>query len=209
MSRYDRRHSRDTKGHGALGFLITFVLVAFVIVLVIFFLSSDDAFKGAKKKVYSVFYPQKYEQQVQKYAKEFGVEEPLIYSVIRTESGFRPEVVSSAGAMGLMQLMPSTFDWLQQELEGSVTYSSDSLLDPDVNIRYGTYLLSKLLKEHNGDIKTAAAAYNAGTANVQSWLSDGAYSQDGKTLSNIPFDETRTYVDRVSEGYEMYKKIYY
>ncbi|MBQ9247927.1 MAG: transglycosylase SLT domain-containing protein, partial [Ruminococcus sp.] len=101
MSRYDRRHSRETKGHGALGFLITFVLIAFVIVLVIFFLSSDDAFKGAKKKVYSVFYPQKYEQQVQKYAKEFGVEEPLIYSVIRTESGFRPEVVSSAGAMGL------------------------------------------------------------------------------------------------------------
>lgn len=209
MSRYESRHSRETKGHGALGFLVTFVLVVFVIVLVFFFLSPDDAFKGTKRKVYGVFYPQSYSEQVTRYAKEFNVEEPLVYAVIRTESGFRPEVESAAGAMGLMQIMPSTFDWLQEHLEGEIVYSADSLYDPDINIRYGTYLLSILLSEHNNDIKTAAAAYNAGTANVGSWLEDSAYSSDGKTLSNIPYEETEHYVDRVEDAYEMYKKIYY
>ena len=209
MSRYQSRHSRETKGHGALGFLITFVLIVFVIVLVFFFLSPDDAFKDTKRKLYGVFYPQSYSEQVKKYSREFGVEEPLIYAVIRTESGFRPEVESSVGALGLMQIMPSTFDWLQEDLDGGIVYSSDSLADPDVNIRYGTYLLSILLKEHNNDIRTVAAAYNAGTAAVSSWLEDSAYSSDGLTLSAIPYEETEHYVERVDDAYEMYKKLYY
>ena len=104
--RYDRRHSRETKGHGAIGFLLTFVLLLFVGVLVFFFVS-DTNYKGTKGKVYKMFYQQQYGEQVHKYATEFGVEEPLVFAVIRTESGFRPEVESSAGALGLMQLMPN------------------------------------------------------------------------------------------------------
>jgi soluble lytic murein transglycosylase len=207
MSRYASRHSRDTKGHGALGFLVTFVLIVFVIVMVFFFLS-DTSYKGARGKIYGMFYQQKYAAQVEKYAKEFNVEEPLIYSVIRTESGFRPEVESHAGAMGLMQLMPSTFDDLQNRLDGEVRYGADSLLDPDINVRYGTYLLSQLLQKY-GNIPTAAAAYNAGPAAVDGWLSDGACSTDGKTLTRIPYEETEKYVARIEHAYDLYKKLYY
>ena len=203
MSRRESRHSRETKGHGAIGFLITFVLLMFVGVMVFFFLS-DTSYKGVKGKVYSLLY----EQQVRHASIEFGVEEPLIYAVIRTESGFRPEVESSVGASGLMQLMPSTFDWLQENLNGEVTYSSDSLADPDINIRYGTYLLSILLKKH--EVRdTAIAAYNAGTSTVDGWLQDKSLSPDGKTLTTIPYEETSAYVRKVSEAYEMYKKLYY
>ena len=205
--RYDRRHSRETKGHGAIGFLVTFVLLLFVGVMVFFFVS-DTNYKGTKGKVYSLFYPQKYREQVQKYSDEFDVEEPLIYAVIRTESGFRPEVESSAGAIGLMQLMPATFDWLQESLDGTVTYSSDALTDPDINIRYGTYLLSVLMKQY-GNRDTAVAAYNAGTTTVDGWLKDSSYSTDGKTLSKIPYEETDNYVDRVGHAYDLYKKLYY
>ncbi|MBQ3266179.1 MAG: lytic transglycosylase domain-containing protein [Ruminococcus sp.] len=207
MSRNHSRHARETKGHGAIGFLLTFVLLLFAGVMVFFFVS-DTNYKGAKGKVYSLFYPQEYETQVKKYAYEFGVEEPLVYAVIRTESGFRPEVESAAGAMGLMQLMPSTFDWLQESLDGDIVYSSDSLSEPDVNIRYGVYLLSVLLGQY--EVRdTAVAAYNAGTSTVDGWLEDKSISPDGKSLTDIPYEETANYVERVSEAYEMYKQLYY
>ena len=207
MSRHKSRHGRETKGHGAIGFLITFVLLLFVGVMVFFFVS-DTSYKGVKGKVYSVLYPRQYEQEVRKAAAEFNVEEPLIYAVMRTESGFRPEVESAVGAQGLMQLMPSTFDDLQNDLEGGVVYSTDSLSDPEINIRYGTYLLSKLLEKY-GSIPTAAAAYNAGPANVDSWLEDPSISPDGKTLTNIPYEETSSYVEKVTDAYQMYQNLYY
>lgn len=205
--RQNGRHSRETKGHGAIGFLVTFVLILFVMVMVFFFVS-DTSYKGAKGKVYGLFYQQQYGEEVHKYAQEFGVDEALVFAVIRTESGFRPEVVSSAGAMGLMQLMPSTFDWLQESMDGAVTYSSDSLLDPDINIKYGTYLLSILLKQY--EVKdTAIAAYNAGTTTVDGWLQDSSLSPDGKTLTSIPYEETEHYVERVNHAYDLYQKLYY
>lgn len=208
--RYSERHarrSRETKGHGAIGFLVVFVLLLFVGVMVFFFVS-DTNYKGTKGKVYKLFYQQQYGEQVHKYATEFGVEEPLVFAVIRTESGFRADVESSAGAQGLMQLMPSTFDWLQESLEGQVIYTTDSLKDPDINIRYGTYLLSVLLNKY-GNRQTAVAAYNAGTTTVDGWLQDPNISPDGITLTNIPYEETATYVERVGNAYELYQKLYY
>lgn len=207
MSRHTARHARGKKGHGAIGFLVTLVLILLVLALVFLF-TSDSAFKGVKSKVYSAFYPQKYSEQVQKYSKEFGVEEALVYAVIRTESGFRSDAESSAGAVGLMQLMPSTFDWLQENLYGEVVYTADALRDPDVNIRFGTYLLSILLKEYNENMKTAVAAYNAGNSTVNGWLEDPQYSPDGSSLTNIPYEETANYVKRVSNAYDMYKELY-
>ena len=208
MSSYRSRHSQEKKGHGALGFFIVFVLIIFVLVMVFFFLT-DSSLKGPKGKFFSIIYPQKYTEQVEKNAKEFDVDEALIYAVIRTESGFREDVESSAGAVGLMQLMPSTFDWLQESLDGEITYSSDALKDPDINIRYGTYLLSVLLKQYDNDVDTAVAAYNAGTTTVDGWLQDSSCSPDGKTLTNIPYEETATYVQRVEESREIYQKLYY
>lgn len=199
---------RETKGHGVLGFFLTLILIL-LILAALFFFFSGDSMKGLKGKVYGIFYPQRYSQQVGTYAAEFGVDEALVYAVIRTESGFRAEVESHAGAVGLMQLMPSTFDWLQEKLEGGIVYGTDALTDPDVNVRYGTYFLSILLDRYGDDVNTAMAAYNAGTTTVDGWLGDSAYSADGQTLSRIPYQETERYVERVEKACEMYKQLYY
>ena len=201
-----RADKRKTKGHGCLGFTVTLVLMLAAIFVVLFF--TTNVFSGFKKQVYGVFYPQKYSEEVTRCAAEYQVDESLVYAVIRTESGFREEVVSNAGAIGLMQLMPSTFDWLQEKLEGSVVYPSDSLKTADVNIRYGTYFLSLLLERYDGNLRTACAAYNAGTTTVDGWLSDSRYSKDGRTLTAIPYSETEHYVERVEKALAMYRELY-
>ncbi len=204
--RYQNR--RETKGHGVLGFLATLIIILIAFAVVLFFFTGNDM-KGLKGQVYSFFYPQKYTAEVQSSAREFNVDEALIYSVIRNESGFRPEVESHAGAIGLMQLMPATFDWLQEKLDGSVKYDTSQLTDPAINIRYGTYFLSILLERYGSDIRTVAAAYNAGTTTVDGWLADTAYSANGTTLTKIPYSETEHYAEKVEKTYEMYKKLYY
>ena len=206
MSKHYRK--RDTKGHGVLGFFLTLILAVAILGAAVFFLTGDDM-GGIKGKVYKWFYPQKYSQQVTQYAAEFEVDESLVYAVMRTESGFRPEVESHAGAVGLMQLMPSTFDWLQERLDGTVTYSAEDLKNPDINARYGIYFLSILSERYDGDVHTIAAAYNAGNATVDGWLEDARYSSDGVHLTNIPYEETSRYADKVVDTVEMYKKLYY
>ena len=207
MSRH-YSNKRETKGHGVLGFFVTLILLVIVFAVVYLFFTGDSV-SGIKGKFYEIFYPQKYSEQVKRSCTEFGVDEALVYSVIRTESGFRPEVESSAGAIGLMQLMPTTFDWLQEKLDGGITHSVEDLKNPDINVRYGTYFLSILLDRYGGDIRTVSAAYNAGTTTVDGWLNDASYSTNGTTLTVIPYSETEHYAEKVEKTYEMYKKLYY
>lgn len=207
MSRSCGRHAKKSRGHGVLGFIITLVLVAAVIGAILIFFTGEDM-SGLKGTVYGWLYPKKFSEQVEKYSAEFKVDKNLIYAVIKTESGFRPDVESQAGAVGLMQLMPETFDWLQESLDGEITHTSADLKDPDINVRYGTYFLSTLLSDYNGNIRTAAAAYNAGFSSVDSWLDDPQYSPDGKTLTNIPYKETADYADKVEKAYRIYGKLY-
>lgn len=203
MSRHEMKKAK--KGHGCLGFGLTLVLCVAAILVVLFF--TTDVFSGLKYKIYGMFYPQSYSEQVERYSEEFGVDKDLVYAVIKTESGFREDVESYAGAIGLMQLMPETFEWLQDKLDGEVIYNADSLRTADVNIRYGTYFLSYLIDLY-GDEDTACAAYNAGMSNVEEWLDDSRYTKDGRTLSVIPYNETADYVRKVREAKEMYRKIY-
>lgn len=198
---------RKTKGHGCLGFTVTLTIALAAILVVLFF--TTNIFGGIKKQVYGVFYPQKYSESVSRYAAEFQVDEPLVYAVIRTESGFREDVESYAGAIGLMQLMPSTFEWLQEKLDGGVIYTSESLKTADINIRYGTYFLSLLLERYDGNISTACAAYNAGITNVDEWLGDSRYSADGHTLTTAPYAETQSYIERIEKAEQLYRELYY
>lgn len=200
------REYRGRRGHGCLGFVLTFIIMLVGIGALLFF--TTNVLDGVKDEVYKYIYPQKYVEQVTRCADEFGVDESLVYAVIRTESGFRPEVESHAGAIGLMQLMPDTFDWLQFRLDGEVIYPVSRLTDPDTNVRYGTYFLSHLLERYNGNVATVAAAYNAGTSTVDGWLEDSRYSSDGKTLSSIPYAETESYVAKVMKARDMYAHLY-
>ena len=204
MSERSGRHygtKQNKKGHGCL--LTLLVFAAIVGVLAILYFTTP-----LKKTVYRWFYPQKYTELVESAGQEFGVDEDLIYAVIRTESGFREEIESHAGAVGLMQLTPDTFEWLQEyHLDGEVLYPAERLKEAAVNIRYGVYYLSWLLSQY-GDVDTACAAYNAGPNKVDGWLGDSRYSEDGKTLTLIPITETKQYVEKVKDALEKYRELY-
>lgn len=148
--------------------------------------------------------PLKYERLVTKYAEEYSLSVPLVYGVIKTESDFDPTAVSKAGAVGLMQIMPSTYEYLVT-LTGE-EYDVESLKDPETNIRYGCLQLSRM-KNRFGDGKEMLAAYNAGEGKVAGWLQDPALSENGR-LTTIPIAETRAYVERVWNTKQEYEALY-
>ncbi|MBQ8057780.1 MAG: lytic transglycosylase domain-containing protein [Ruminococcus sp.] len=204
MARYEKT---GKKGHGCCGSIFTLFIVVVIILLLLAF--STNTLDSIKRRVLMEFYPQQYSSEVAYYSEMYGVDETLVYAVIRTESGFRAEVESSAGAMGLMQIMPSTFEWLQNLKDGEITHSTSELLTPEVSIEYGTYFLSYLLSHYDGNEMLAVAAYNAGMTNVDNWLEDEQYSLNGITLNEIPYSETSQYVKRVEKTKAMYESLYY
>ena len=150
-------------------------------------------------------YPLEHVSLIKKYAREYDLDTYMVAGVIHTESRFREDAVSRVGAMGLMQVMPDTGDWIAGKLKIS-DYNVEMLSDPDTNIRFGCWYLRFLLDRFNPD--TAIAAYNAGHGKVAEWLENPEYSANGKDLVEIPFRETDQYVTRVLEAMEKYKKLY-
>jgi soluble lytic murein transglycosylase len=129
---------------------------------------------------------------------------PLVYAVINVESGFRPQVMSPKGAGGLMQLTGETAEWIAS-LMGNTAFKPDDVLDPAVNIAIGCYFLRWLTDYYKGDTTLALCAYNAGIGNVDRWLADARYSNDGLTLASIPFRETAEYIKRVELNRRVYE----
>lgn len=184
----------------------------FLVLLIIFTIVGVLGFKalaglGLKNYMLQAFYPIRYQEYVEEYAKEFGLDEALVYAVIRTESRFDTYAESSAGAKGLMQLTDETGKDCARKLK-MTNFTKDQLFDPEVNIRLGCYYLKKLIKDYDGITQTAIAAYNGGPGNVNSWLDDPAYSSGDGTLAEIPFRETRNYVKKVTDAYWNYQTIY-
>lgn len=151
-------------------------------------------------------YPQEYQEIVEEEAARYELDPMLVYAVIRAESGFDEQAESAVGARGLMQLMPSTFDWLQEK-DREDLLSHDSLFDPQVNIHYGCALL-RLLIDLYGSEETAICAYNAGMGTVSGWLEDESISEDGTNLLSIPYPETAAYLERVLSNRSMYQRLY-
>lgn len=154
-----------------------------------------------------VVYPRKYELSVTESCEQFGVDENLVYAIIKTESGFSEDACSDAGARGLMQIMPDTFKWLQSKLPADKRLSADELYKPETNIRYGVFFVSILLEEF-GDERLAVAAYHAGRGRVNSWLSDREISSSGSTIENIPSKNTGHYVRKVMNYHRAYDRVY-
>ncbi len=156
--------------------------------------------------VYGILFPLKFQEEIVSASETFNVDPVLIASVINSESGFNQNAVSSKGAVGLMQLMPSTAEFLAEKLG----YGEYDLTSASDNINLGTYYLSILLEEF-GDETLALCAYNAGPGNVRSWLQNSQYSTDGENLLVIPFKETQNYIkkcERAKKYYE-YKRSYF
>ena len=148
---------------------------------------------------YFLIYPVKYKNIVQKYSAEYSINIETIYAVIKAESNFNKNAVSLKGAVGLMQLLPSTADWISNLLNEN----DYDLKDAETNIKYGTYYLRYLYNKFEY-LDTAICAYNAGEGTVRNWLNNPEYSSDFKTLNVIPYKETREYLNKV----KFYERVY-
>jgi len=151
-------------------------------------------------------YPQVYPEEVARWAEEYGVDPQLVWAVMRQESEFRPEETSSAGAMGLMQLMPADVDDANAAL--NTDYAPGDAYRPAVGIRLGVWQLGNLLRHYNGDETRALMGYNAGPGNVDAWLQEPTCQNEDDLLRFIPYGETREYVSRVSPNYLVYRALY-
>ena len=198
-----RRHRR--KSNKFMNFLIWLVILAIFAGGIVFFVTSY--YEDTKTELEKLSYPIEYSEYVEKASDEYNLDEALIYAVIRTESSFNPEAQSPVGACGLMQVMPSSFEWLQSLRGTTGEYTTEDLFDPEICIDYGSYLLRYFMDTYE-DERCAIAAYNAGFV-VGEWLGDENYSIDGKTLIDTPYPETSEYIEKVENAKEMYIKLYY
>jgi soluble lytic murein transglycosylase len=130
----------------------------------------------------------------------------LIAAVIYAETKFDPRT-SSAGAEGLMQILPATADYLAH-LSGGVRFTTSDLATPEINVAYGSYYLRYLLDHYNGNEMLAVAAYNGGLANVDNWVARANATGRRLTVEDIPFPETRAYVQRVLAAQGAYRATY-
>lgn len=153
------------------------------------------------------FYPLPYRDIVAECAAERRLDPMLVAGVIRSESGFRQEAKSHKGATGLMQLMPETAQWIAEQI-GDKNFTQSDLNDPATNIRFGTWYLASLEKEFAGNEVLVLAAYNAGRGNVKSWMEKYRWGMDFSDISQIPYQETRRYVERVLQSKAAYHRLY-
>jgi len=157
------------------------------------------------RSILKLLHPLQYDDLVTQYAAEFELEATLVLAVIKTESSFDSQAESSAGAQGLMQITPDTFDWLQTKRRE--TRDAAEIFEPETSICYGSFFLRLLLDEFE-DERTALAAYHAGRGQVNRWLKESANSADGKTLTHIPSAETAHYVSKVITAKNRYENLY-
>jgi soluble lytic murein transglycosylase len=167
------------------------VLVAAVAGVAVWFVFATPDFVQRER------YPLHYRPIVTGHARNYRLEPALLAAVIYSESKFHADARSTSGAIGLMQLLPSTAHGIALHTGGSKFKTAD-LYDPEINVRYGAWYLRHLLDKY-GDERQALAAYNAGQQNVDRWLASG---------SGIRFSETRAYVDRVEHLKRVYRDVW-
>lgn len=200
-----RTRKRNTKKGGKVKVVIISIIAVALAVTAV--LAATHFYKSTENNLEKSAYPLEYTDLVNKAAKDYNLQPALIYGVIHTESRFNPDAGSSVGAVGLMQIMPETFDWLQEKRGEAGKYTTEDLYTPSVNIDYGSYLLRYFL-DYYGNEKCAVAAYNAGFE-VSNWLEDPNCSPDGMTLDVIPYPETSEYVVKVESAKQKYIELYF
>lgn len=195
-----RRSRKNKSGFGCFKFLLFLVII---IILALFGIQKYNSLDiGGKIKRNQ--YPLKYQHFVETYAEKNGLDKYLVYAVIRTESKFDANAVSTSKAKGLMQLTDETGTDCANKLK-LMKYKNELLFDPETNIRLGCFYLKSLIQKYNS-VEIALAAYNGGPGNVDDWIKSHGNSKT--ELKTIPFSETEAYVEKVIDTQKMYKSIY-
>ena len=152
-----------------------------------------------------VLYPRKYINIINEKADKYGIDDYVVASVINIESGYKKDVVSQAGAIGLMQILPTTAEEIAVKL--GYNYSEVDLFNIDTNIEFGCFYLKYLLDLFDGNIVNALASYNWGLNNVKKWIKDGNVDESF-TITNIPVKETKNYIKKFKSNSFVYNFIY-
>ena len=155
-------------------------------------------------EILKLLYPDVYGEEINEYIAGSSIQfDPLlVLSIIREESRYNERAQSARGALGLMQILPSTARWIRKR-----EIRNDDLFNPSLNIQTGILYLGYLTQRF--DTQTAVlAAYNGGPGNVKKWLSSSSHGNEMKFVEEIPFAETRNYVKKVLTSYEMYQSLY-
>ena len=186
------------------------IIVSFVLLVVVILLITSNTF-------WRWMYPIGYQPLIQQSARANELDPLLVASVIRVESQFHQKDVSHAGAIGLMQLMPNTAQWVAQQMsqqgirltgEQTGQTNTQDLASPELNIQLGSWYIHYLIQQFNGNEVAAIAAYNGGPKRVGQWLSNGTWNGKLQDITDIPVGETRHFVDRVFYNYDLYQRIY-
>lgn len=168
--------------------------------MILIFFSVICFFSAVIFVVFNFFmFPLKFKTDVFKWSKEYDVDSDLVFAIIKAESGFNKNAESNVGALGLMQIMPETGEWIADALNIDDFETSD-LFDEKTNIRFGCFYLRYLFDKFDNE-KFVVCAYNAGETVVRKWLGD----DDILLESEILFAETRQYLDKVLKFRDVYK----
>ncbi len=186
-----------------LSFLALCVLLLILVIWGGFKLLSPAADQAMK-----AMYPRTYQNWIEEYSEDYGMDENLVYAVCKIESNFQADAESKIGARGVMQMMKPAFEWVQYRMNDDSGVTYDQLWEPEYAIKYGVQMLSLLKKELGNDDTLIVAAYHAGMGAVQGWLKDPAYAPDGITLTAIPYRDTNWYVEKVLETKAIYESLY-
>lgn len=175
--------------------LIILILIVFLIVF--------------KNKIQRIFYPKSYEEFVSMYSDEYGVDENLVFAVIKAESNFQEDAVSHKDALGLMQIMKETAEDVARKYNIEIDFNNSEreILNVQNNIKIGTKYLAVLLEKYK-NIEVAVAAYNAGIGTVDNWIEKEIIKSDGSDIENIPYKETNNYVRKILRNYKIYQDLY-
>lgn len=175
--------------------LIILILIVFLIVF--------------KNKIQRIFYPKLHEEFVSMYSDEYGVDENLVFAVIKAESNFQEDAVSHKDALGLMQIMKETAEDVARKYNIEIDFNNSEreILNVQNNIKIGTKYLAVLLEKYK-NIEVAVAAYNAGIGTVDNWIEKGIIKSDGSDIENIPYKETNNYVRKILRNYKIYQDLY-
>ena len=161
----------------------------------------------ADKAVQEIQLPLRHDDIIRQQANDKNLDPSLIAAVIYVESRFRDQT-SHAGAKGLMQIMPSTADYIARK-SGGTEFEQGDLADPQINIAYGSWYLRYLLEHYHGNTILALAAYNAGEGKVDEWWRTAAdRGETFRVADHIPFPETRGYVSKVLSARGDYRRTY-
>lgn len=179
-----------------------FVAIMIIVIIILAF----GVFK-IQNVVLEKIYPKKYAEYVYRYSEENKIDPLLTFAIIKAESNFNKNVVSSSGAIGLMQLMESTATETAENL-GEALSVKEALFHPETNIKIGTSYFAHLKERYHGNELLALTAYNAGIGNVDEWIQKGTIKEDGSDIENIPYKETNNYVRKIVRDYKIYQDLY-